>query len=75
MASIVTPIEEVNILQKFVNTLLIVSYINETKTLEKVTGYALVEIKEQKEKFKQDSIPQGLTFLGYEITAHIFKAI
>jgi hypothetical protein len=42
--------------------------INKHFSLENLTGYALDEIKQQKEKFKQDSIPQGLTFLGYEIT-------
>ena len=46
----------------------IVEKINKHFSLENLTGYALDEIKQQKEKFKQDSIPQGLTFLGYEIT-------
>src|ERR1700745_2189875 len=42
--------------------------INKHFSLENLTGYALDEIKQQKEKFKQDSVPQGLTFLGHEIT-------
>jgi hypothetical protein len=46
----------------------IATKINKHFSLENLTGYVLDEVKQQKEKFKQDSIPQGLTFLGYEIT-------
>jgi len=41
--------------------------INSHFTLENITGYNLEEAKQQKEKFKKDSIPFGLTDLNFEI--------
>ena len=41
--------------------------INAHFTLENITGYGLEEVKQQKEKFKQDSLPFGLTDLTFDV--------
>ncbi len=41
--------------------------INAHFTVENISGYSLQEVKEQKEKFKQDSLPFGLTDLTFDV--------